>query len=125
MQRYVFGKSVKGATHEKNGLPLQENYKIEEISDKITIIAVADGHGSSKCPRSDRGSLIAVNTFCAVMKNYLFNYGKEINENLSIILEGKLPTAELIKMEFDSIRTLIDYCEKLAVEGESTIETLD
>lgn len=76
MKRYVFGKSVKGATHEKNGLPLQDNCKIEEISDKITIIAVADGHGSSKCPRSDRGSLIAVNTFCTVMKNYLLNYGK-------------------------------------------------
>lgn len=77
MKRYVFGKSVKGATHEKNGLPLQDNCKIEEISDKITIIAVADGHGSSKCSRSDRGSLIAVNTFCTVMKNYLLNYGKE------------------------------------------------
>ena len=50
---------------------------------------------------------------------------KAINENLRIILKGKLPTAELIKMEFDSIRTLIDYCEKLAVEGESAIETLD
>ena len=24
MKRYVFGKSVKGATHEKNGLPLQD-----------------------------------------------------------------------------------------------------
>ena len=47
MKRYVFGKSVKGATHEKNGLPLQDNCKIEEISDKITIIAVADGHGSA------------------------------------------------------------------------------
>lgn len=77
MKRYVFGKSVKGATHEKNGLPLQDNCKIEEISDKITIIAVADGHGSSKCLRSDRGSLIAVNTFCTVMKNYLLNYRKE------------------------------------------------
>ena len=77
MKRYVFGKSVKGATHERNGLPLQDSCKIEEISDKITIIAVADGHGSSKCPRSDRGSMIAVNTFCAVIKNYLLNYGKE------------------------------------------------
>lgn len=50
---------------------------------------------------------------------------KAINENLSIILEGKLPTTELIRMGFDSIRILIDYCEKLAVEGESAIETLD
>ena len=77
MKRYVFGKSVKGASHERNGLPLQDNCRIEEISDKITILAVADGHGSSKCPRSDRGSLIAVNTFCSVIKNYLLNYGKE------------------------------------------------
>ena len=30
MKRYVFGKSVKGATHEKNGLPLQDNCKIED-----------------------------------------------------------------------------------------------
>ncbi len=74
---HVFGKSVKGATHEKNGLPLQDSHKIEQISDKITIIAVADGHGSSKCPRSDRGSMIAVNTFCAVIKNYLNSYSKE------------------------------------------------
>lgn len=60
-----------------------------------------------------------------LVKKELEKNVKAINENLSIILEGKLPTAELIKMEFDSIRTLIDYCEKLAVEGESTIETLD
>lgn len=77
MKRYIFGKSVKGATHERNGLPLQDSFKIEEISDKITIIAVADGHGSSKCPRSYRGSTIAVNTFCSVIKKYLLNYGKE------------------------------------------------
>ena len=48
-----------------------------------------------------------------------------LHENLRIILESKFPNAELIKMEFDSIRILIDYCEKLAVEGESAIETLD
>ena len=31
MKRYVFGKSVKGATHEKNGLPLQDNCKKFQI----------------------------------------------------------------------------------------------
>lgn len=60
-----------------------------------------------------------------LVKKELEKNMKAINENLRIILEGKLPNAELIKMEFDSIRTLIDYCEKLAVEGESAIETLD
>ena len=53
----------------------QNSKKIVEISDKIAIIAVADGHGSSKCPRSDRGSMIAVNSFYEVMKNYINAYG--------------------------------------------------
>ena len=77
MKRYICSEVVKGATHRRNGLPCQDNKKIIEISDQIAILAVADGHGSEKCTRSDRGSLIAVNTFCTVMKNYLLNYGKE------------------------------------------------
>ena len=60
-----------------------------------------------------------------LVKKELEKNVKAINENLGIILEGKLPNAELIKMEFDGIRILIDYCEKLAVEGESAIEALD
>ena len=60
-----------------------------------------------------------------LVKKELEKNMKVINENLRIILEGEFPNAELIKMEFDGIRILIDYCEKLAVEGESAIETLD
>lgn len=60
-----------------------------------------------------------------LVKKELEKNMKVINENLRIILESKFPNAELIKMEFDSIRILIDYCEKLAVEGERAIETLD
>ena len=41
---------------------------------------------------------------------------KEINKNLNLIVEGKLPTDTLVKMEFDAIRDLIDDCEKLAVK---------
>lgn len=75
MKRYICGECVKGATHERNGKPLQDSKKIVEISDHIAIIAVADGHGSEKCTRSDRGSAIAVNAFYAVIKNYLLSYG--------------------------------------------------
>ena len=60
-----------------------------------------------------------------LVKKELEKNMKVINENLRIILEGTFPNAELIKMEFDCIRILIGYCEKLAVEGESAIETLD
>ena len=68
MKRYICSEVVKGATHRRNGLPCQDNKKIIEISDQIAILAVADGHGSEKCTRSDRGSLIAVNTFSIMEK---------------------------------------------------------
>ena len=34
-------------------------------------------------------------------------------------------SADIIKMQFSSIRILVDYCEKLAIEGEEAIETLN
>lgn len=77
MKRYICSECVKGATHERNGQPLQDSKKIVEISDDIVIMAVADGHGSEKCVRSERGSLIAVNAFCDVMNRYLTSYGPD------------------------------------------------
>ena len=77
MKRYICDGIVKGATHVRNQMPCQDNKRIVEISDKLAIIAVADGHGSSKCPRSDRGSMIAVNSFYEVMKTYLKVYGED------------------------------------------------
>lgn len=41
---------------------------------------------------------------------------RKINKNLMRIAEEKLSTKELVKMEFDAIRALIDDCEKLAVK---------
>lgn len=85
MKRYICGECVKGATHERNGKPLQDSKKIVEISDRIAILAVADGHGSDKCTRSDRGSAIAVNAFYAVIKNYLLSYGQDAEGMTSLI----------------------------------------
>lgn len=85
MKRYICDGIVKGATHVRNQMPCQDNKKIVEISDKIAIVAVADGHGSTKCPRSDRGSMIAVNSFYKVMKNYLKAYGGEKEEYSSLL----------------------------------------
>ena len=77
MKRYICEGIVKGATHVRNQMPCQDNKKIIKISDEITIIALADGHGSSKWPRSDRGSMIAVNSFYHIMKKYLEIYGED------------------------------------------------
>lgn len=85
MKRYICGECVKGATHERYGKLLQDSKKIVEISDCIAILAVADGHGSDKCTRSDRGSAIAVNAFYAVIKNYLLSYGQDAEGMTSLI----------------------------------------
>lgn len=62
-------------------MPCQDNKRIVEISDKIAIVAVADGHGSSKCPRSDRGSMIAVNSFYEELKrmNGTMNFAQKVD----------------------------------------------
>ena len=49
---------------------------------------------------------------------------QEINKNFDFILNEKLPTEELIKLEFEGIRILVDYCERLALNGEEAIEKL-
>ena len=87
-------------------MPCQDSKKIVKISEDIVIIAVADGHGSEKCSRSDRGSTIAVNTFCEVMKNYLQSYGSDENglSNLITFLnrEGDMRFAQDICEEWQA-----------------------
>lgn len=106
MKRYLCDGIVKGAAHQRNGLPCQDSKKVVKISEDIVIIAVADGHGSEKCPRSDRGSTIAVNTFCEVMKNYLQSYGSDENGLSSLITflnrEGDMRFAQDICEEWQA-----------------------
>ena len=103
MKRYICEGIVKGATHVRNQMPCQDNKKIIKISDEITIIALADGHGSSKCPRSDRGSMIAVNSFYHIMKKYLEIYGED-EEGLSHLIT-------FLNREGD-VRFAQDVCEE-------------
>lgn len=60
----------------------------------------------------------------ALVRKELEKNLKAINENLYIIVEGKLSSEELIKLEFDSIRSLIDYSERLVLNGIESIEKL-
>ncbi|MGI6501683.1 MAG: PP2C family serine/threonine-protein phosphatase [Anaerostipes sp.] len=106
MKRFLCGESVRGATHERNGSPLQDSKRIERLSDQITILSVADGHGSSKCPRSDRGSTMAVNAFCDVMKKYVTSYEKNENGIASLVAflnrEGDMRFAQNVCEEWQS-----------------------
>lgn len=103
MKRYICEGIVKGATHVRKQMPCQDNKKIIKISDEITIIALADGHGSSKCPRSDRGSMIAVNSFYHIMKKYLEIYGED-EENITHLMT-------FLNREGD-VRFAQDVCEE-------------
>lgn len=49
---------------------------------------------------------------------------KEINRNFGFIIDEKLPTSDIIKKEFEGIRILVNYCERLALEGSNAIETI-
>ena len=101
MKHLLYGESVKGATHVRNGAPLQDSYKIEQVSDDISIIAVADGHGSEKCPKSKNGSMIAVNVFCKVMKEYINNYSDDMESLITWLnREGELRFAQNIGDEW-------------------------
>jgi serine/threonine protein phosphatase PrpC len=66
------GKSVQGATHKRSGLPNQDAIGWWPPSGEGTslILAVADGHGSSKYFRSDQGSKLAVTTALKVLQDF-------------------------------------------------------
>lgn len=102
MKRYLCEGIVKGAAHQRNGLPCQDSKKIVEISEDVVIIAVADGHGSEKCPRSDRGAMIAVNVFCEVIKNYLQSYEQDTSLITFLNREGDMRFAQDICEEWQA-----------------------
>jgi serine/threonine protein phosphatase PrpC len=58
----LVSETVRGASHERSGLPNQDAIRFipESGFGPAVVIAVSDGHGSSKCFRSDIGSALAV-----------------------------------------------------------------
>src|ERR1700743_263908 len=56
----VFGRSVRGASHRRRGVPNQDAFGWGSTPAGQPLIAVADGHGSSACFRSETGAEFAV-----------------------------------------------------------------
>lgn len=69
----VIGRSVRGAAHVRAGLPNQDaiRWLPESGTGLPLILAVADGHGSARCFRSDVGSRLAVHTATEVVQESL------------------------------------------------------
>ncbi|HYG09294.1 MAG TPA: PP2C family serine/threonine-protein phosphatase [Pyrinomonadaceae bacterium] len=79
----VVGRSVRGAAHERAGMPNQDaiHWLPESSAGLPLILTVADGHGSRRSFRSATGARLAVETAAQVINDFLL--GQTQTENLS------------------------------------------
>jgi serine/threonine protein phosphatase PrpC len=97
----AIGCSVRGAAHKRSGLPNQDAIKRWPAGGEGTplILAVADGHGSSKYFRSDRGADLAVTTAVEVLQTFAIGQDESIGQSTSIsensieLIERRLDTS--------------------------------
>ncbi len=94
----VIGASIRGASHERSGLPNQDaiGWWPNQPSCLPLILAVADGHGSAKSFRSDRGARLAVDTALSCFRELLG--GSEGQEFASLV---KRSFEELLPREIE------------------------
>ncbi len=80
----VVGNSVRGAMHERAGMPNQDaiHWLPESSAGLPLILTVADGHGSHKSFRSETGARLAVETAAQVISDFLL--GQSQTESLSM-----------------------------------------
>lgn len=72
----VTGVSVQGAGHVRAGLPNQDalSWRPELGTGPILSVAVADGHGSAKCFRSDAGARCAVDVAAGLLQEFVGSF---------------------------------------------------
>jgi serine/threonine protein phosphatase PrpC len=96
IQWQVVGQSVRGAAHDRNGLPNQDAIYWMPASavGPSVVLTAADGHGSARYSRSHIGAALAVERAAQLMDEFLQNQANV--DNLSLIkhaVEEWLPRA--------------------------------
>lgn len=66
---HSIARSIRGVSHSKSGLPNQDSVLLQAIGCHQLVAAVADGHGSSNCYRSNTGSRFACELFADIVKD--------------------------------------------------------
>lgn len=87
----ILSESVTGAAHVRAGKPNQDAIEILS-SDLATIAVVADGHGSRKSFRSDRGSKLATKAALAVLRDSALEFATRLqdpNRSVQIAAESE------------------------------------
>src|ERR1700749_819214 len=69
--------SVRGASHEKTGQGNQDAVRLHNPSgpDDVLLLAIADGHGSTRSFRSDRGSALAAECALSELARFVRRLG--------------------------------------------------
>jgi len=69
----VIGQSVRGASHERSGMPNQDaiSWLPESGAGASLVLAVADGHGGARYSRSHVGASLAVETATLLIQDFL------------------------------------------------------
>src|ERR1700752_1226923 len=76
------GQTVRGAAHERSGMPNQDAICWTGGGSSL-VLAVADGHGRPRYPRSHVGASVAVETATQLVHDFLL--GQADAENLSLV----------------------------------------
>ena len=131
----VFGASVRGASHDQSGLPNQDaiGWWPEAAEGPPIILAVADGHGSPKCFRSQVGSQLAVDTAVAVLREFVEGQPDPFDPTLcKRAAEERLPEVidhqwkQAVKSHLDEHPLLVDEVRKLEEkEGPAARKTVE
>jgi serine/threonine protein phosphatase PrpC len=104
----VLTESVRGASHHRNGLPNQDAVAFAQ---NPLVVAVADGHGSTRCTHSDLGAKFAVEAAIEIVQP-VFNEPNLSLPQLRALSEG------IPKAIHRCWQRKVDEC----VEVEATIE---
>jgi len=121
----VIGASERGASHRRNGMPNQDAWTCDKGAGGVPIIvAVADGHGSARAFRSDKGAWLAVRVALDVA--YPLLEGKRKADDVRMALVDRFPRElvknwlEAVEGEARSVPFTSDEAAKVAAAGSAT-----
>ena len=123
----IIGESVRGAAHYRNGKPNQDAWDFIQ-NDEGTMLAVADGHGSSKHYRSDIGAKLAVQAGLDLLKDFALQHKETLDfrcvKQAADYLPSRLVQAWREAVDREDEGQTIEAKQRYAIYGTTLLATL-
>jgi serine/threonine protein phosphatase PrpC len=89
----VIGRTVYGATHRRNGIPVQDaiRWTAADADGASWVLALADGHGSPLCLRSKAGAELAVATATRLLGDFYREHSDDPKSRLKAAAAEQIP----------------------------------